>query len=442
MKKHVVIFTALLATGLHLQAKTLTEIKGISKKTKQTTLSLYRVVTGHMEEIASITPKANGEFTFSFEPEYKGYYVIGTEHPGRTKDKFKFYVKGNEQINLELNDSTYVLTGQNTKENQLLEQWHKLIYKVDKEANNIKTDSFKFFTDLENTASQAQNWCADKKTGNADFDQLMHETVKYDLAFISNLYLNTQRYAPQDFNSYLKNLKPDEYLNKSLYNFPYGERLLQFLVMFKLHGSKEINFDKCLQAVPDDTIKGEYVLTRIPRAIKSYYDYSEWFEKYQQYFLTAEQKSRAKSILDHVAALQPGKKAINFSYPDANGKMVSLSDYKDKVVLVHVWGDHFQMEKEFSYLKQLQEEFKEKDLVVIGVSADWNSKDQWEKCMTKLNLNGIQLFGKYEIWEKYMIKGNNVFSTFMLFDKKGNIVSVNAPLASDPMLKEMIMKQL
>ncbi len=32
-----------------------------------------------------------------------------------------------------------------------------------------------------------------------------------------------------------------------------------------------------------------------------------------------------------------GEKAIDFTCPDANGKMHSLSDYKGKVVVVDVW---------------------------------------------------------------------------------------------------------
>ena len=61
--------------------------------------------------------------------------------------------------------------------------------------------------------------------------------------------------------------------------------------------------------------------------------------------------------------------------------------------------------------------------------------------MMREALKGVQLHasGWSQIAKDYEIKG---IPRFMLIDRKGNIVSENAPRPSDPRLKEMIEAEL
>ena len=53
---------------------------------------------------------------------------------------------------------------------------------------------------------------------------------------------------------------------------------------------------------------------------------------------------------------EEGMRAADFTYPDKDGKMVSLSDFKGKVVLVDVWATWCSpCRKELPYLKKLEE---------------------------------------------------------------------------------------
>src|SRR2546428_11378179 len=259
MKKYCVLLVILLSSILKGKAQ-FTEIQGVYKKSTPSPVKLFKVVNGRMEEIASSTPAANGLFAFTFKPEYKGYYVVGEGLPVAVRNKYKLYIKGNDKINLELTDSTYVLTGVNNKENKVLEKWFKLTYSLARKALYPSNSTFvDFFPDLEATAAMAKGWAARNTTGNAEFDQLMKTTVDFDLAFLVLDYLNsghTVHPTPNDYTAYLKNFNADQFLQREkLFKFHYGARILWPLAYFKTKDVKDC--DKNVMAITDDKLKGE-----------------------------------------------------------------------------------------------------------------------------------------------------------------------------------------
>ncbi|SMO74634.1 TlpA family protein disulfide reductase [Solitalea koreensis] len=450
MKKYFSFLALTASTILGAHAQNFTEIKGVSKKSKPSEVKLYRVVYGRMEEFASTTPSANGAFGFSFQPDYKGFYVIGIGNPTQgTQDKFKLYVKGNDKINLELNDSTYVLTGENTKENQVLAQWQKFAYKIERKSvyfNKTRSIYVDFFPDLEAVATQVKTWTNGKATGNVEFDKLMKQTVDYDLAYFALTFLSTPRTVHpkvEDYTSYLKNFNADRFMQtEDLLKFPYGTRVLSSLISFKNREYGKYDLDKYVMSIPNDKLKGEYVLSNAVNT-KSYTNYLELAEKYGKYFLTEDQKAREKKIAAGLATFKPGEKAINFTYPDAAGKQVSLTDFKGKIVLVDVWATWCgPCKRELPSLKQLEQEFHGKDVVFLSVSVDEDKdKEKWLKMIKDEQLGGVQLFasGWSQIAQAYGIKG---IPRFMLFDRNGNVINVDAPRPSDPALKAVLENQL
>ena len=78
------------------------------------------------------------------------------------------------------------------------------------------------------------------------------------------------------------------------------------------------------------------------------------------------------------------------------------------------------------------------DVVFLGVSVDEaKDKQKWLDFIETEGLKGIQLLanGWSKITKDYKING---IPRFMVFDKKGNIVSADAPRPSNPELKKML----
>lgn len=444
MKQYFICVAIVLCAMFTANAQ-LTEINGIAKKSKPSSVKLFKVVCGRLEGIAATTPAANGHFNFKFKPDYKGYYLVGFGNTKMgTQDKFKIYAKGNDKVNLMLTDSSYVLTGINNVENRVLEQWYKFTYKLERKTiyfNRGRRSFEDFFPLLDQVTTKSQNWFKGKETSDADFNQLMKITTKYDPAYFALtllLYPTPSKPNVEDYTNYVKNFDANQFLNnEDLYKFAYGENMIENLVEFKNRGLG-YKFDQNIRSIPSDVLKGEYMLL-YARIASSYANYKEIVDNYGKYFLNDDQKLRAKEIAATMDVFKPGTPAINFTYPDVAGKQVSLSDFKGKMVFVDVWATWCgPCVKEIPYLKALEKELHGKDIVFMSVSIDVVAdKAKWEKFIAVEQLGGVQLLanGWSKIVKDYKIGG---IPRFMLFDKNGNIIDVDAPRPSDPKLKTII----
>ncbi|MDI3321078.1 TlpA family protein disulfide reductase [Pinibacter soli] len=94
-----------------------------------------------------------------------------------------------------------------------------------------------------------------------------------------------------------------------------------------------------------------------------------------------------------VAYAQPrqGQPAGEISLPDVNGKNVSLSSLKGKIVLIDFWaswcGPCRQSNK---HLVKLYEKYKDKGFEIYGISVD-DSKDAWKRAIKYDKINWIQV---------------------------------------------------
>ena len=80
-------------------------------------------------------------------------------------------------------------------------------------------------------------------------------------------------------------------------------------------------------------------------------------DRYGKYLVTPSLKARAEAIGTALYDTAPGSIAADFTYPDVNGKEVSLSDFKGKVVLVDVWATWCgPCRGEIPHLKKLEQE--------------------------------------------------------------------------------------
>jgi thiol-disulfide isomerase/thioredoxin len=103
--------------------------------------------------------------------------------------------------------------------------------------------------------------------------------------------------------------------------------------------------------------------------------------------------------------------APDFSAPDLQGKSVSLSDYRGKVVLINFWATWCgPCIHEIPWLIELQEKYRERGLVILGVSMDeegnsvvapWLENQKFEVNGAPARVNYPVLLGGDPVAEKF-----------------------------------------
>ena len=153
-------------------------------------------------------------------------------------------------------------------------------------------------------------------------------------------------------------------------------------------------------------------------------------------------KDKTTKRYNIIRSLMPGNPAPNFEgYDNLEGGTTSLEDLKGKYVYIDVWATWCGWcKKEFPYLKELELEFKGKNIHFVSVSIDEaKNRQKWVEMVAKEQLGGIQLLApgdwKSSIVNKYAIDG---VPRFILIDPNGKIVNVDAPRPSKPELKELL----
>jgi cytochrome c-type biogenesis protein len=109
--------------------------------------------------------------------------------------------------------------------------------------------------------------------------------------------------------------------------------------------------------------------------------------------------------------------APEFTFEDTEGNKHTLSSYKGKVVLINFWVVNCPAcRAEISYLMKLYDEYKDEELVILGVGI--GKKDYLKAFSKYFNINYPILLGDMETAMKYSILA--VPTTFIM-DRKGEL---------------------
>ncbi|RYZ84378.1 MAG: TlpA family protein disulfide reductase [Moraxellaceae bacterium] len=125
--------------------------------------------------------------------------------------------------------------------------------------------------------------------------------------------------------------------------------------------------------------------------------------------------------------IKPGNPAPVFTGTSPDGKKVSLSDFKGKLVYVDVWASWCgPCIGEIPAAKKLMEELKDKEVVFLNVSVDQSEAD-WRKAMEKHGVHGTNMLAngafQSDIVQAYNI---NSIPRYLLIGRDGSIISSNA----------------
>lgn len=142
--------------------------------------------------------------------------------------------------------------------------------------------------------------------------------------------------------------------------------------------------------------------------------------------------------------LEIGTKAPEFTLPDQNGDMHSLSDYKGKKVVLYFYpkDNTAGCSKQAMGYSELKEQFEAKGAVVLGVSKDSVAshkrfEEKKELTITILADPELEVIQGYDVWHLKKMCGKEymgVVRTTYLIDEEGNIAFANNKVkaADDP----------
>jgi thiol-disulfide isomerase/thioredoxin len=167
-------------------------------------------------------------------------------------------------------------------------------------------------------------------------------------------------------------------------------------------------------------------------------DLTAIFEQYKQTSTDEKAIQELSITYDQLVRLVKGTPASDFEMYDINGKTVRFHDVigKGKVVYIDFWATWCgPCRQEFPHIERLVEKYKDNpNIEFIGISLD-NNIGRWQ--------NFLRESGKASKMRQYIIPENfnspfaieynvKAIPRFMVFDKEGNIIDINAPRPSDP----------
>jgi len=120
-------------------------------------------------------------------------------------------------------------------------------------------------------------------------------------------------------------------------------------------------------------------------------------------------------------ASPPRTPAPDWELTDLNGKLVKFSDFRDHVLIVDFWATWCApCRVEIPHFVELQKQYGNKGLTVIGVSLDEQGPEVVKKFVERLGVNYPVVIGNEKIVEAYG-RIDAVPTTFVI-DRQGRIV--------------------
>ena len=427
-------------------------IYGTADKIKE--LGLYTFKKGEIALLQSIpVDSQDGSYSFTTELPYEGLYLIGRNEGAL----YPLFLEGGDEITADFSNNDVYLSGEGLNyENQVLAKWENGVndVKIDafmcKSLPGASTSKYDIFFSKFDAACKVQETIMNEIKGKKGsvFDFLRFK-MEADLAFYALNFLKENGYSiPQEYElpSYFSNMDFDRiFQNPKMLDIPYAGSMLETYVWF-VNKDKKVDkwdVDYYVDCLNDKSLQQEYLLAAASR-MKYFDEYQNMIAQVGENFFSEANRKRAENIEQKLMWSKPGLPAPDFTAMAPDSTTMNLSDYKGKLVVVDVWATWCEpCRKMMPLFHQLQEEITDENVAFVSVCVGvWIESDKWLQLSEEFHITKENYF--VSGWNSDFVKSYKISGVprYMIFDKEGNIVTVNAPNPASPKLKELILNQL
>ena len=171
----ILILVTVLCWTSTVGAQDYSVIKGYVKTYNLKTIALYATRDGDIQKQAETQINVDGSYGFLIKPEKPGFYAIGNE-----RMNFILFLKGGEEVNVDLLENKAELNGKNTRENKALYKWEDYAANIRLKSvffNRTLSTYEDFFPEFTTFLEGMENLKKSLKSGNKEFDAMLQKLV-------------------------------------------------------------------------------------------------------------------------------------------------------------------------------------------------------------------------------------------------------------------------
>lgn len=425
-------------------------------------VSLYKVENGEAKRMGFRWPAKNDTCIFKFSLYQEAVFYLGKTGGKGSDHKYVLYLKPGEKkwVNAHISktsidfDSCKIVRP--NAETVLLQKWTNILNDYCGLGSN-RGKREQFITEYNSFIKEADKLKKKAVLPNKYFNQLFISRIEAEIiypkaaAFFNfGRRMNAEYDTSELHKSFYQSLAGKKFCNTGLLYSEHGLQLLNYCLSYDLFQQTR-DKEKVLAApvtdkarsLCNDTIRGAF-LTQYMEGVTNYEQFVRDIEPFKGSFVFPVMKAAYQYKLDELTLYAKGLPAYNFFLYDTKENLYSLSDFKGKVVVLDLWAMWCApCLAEKPHFIKIEEEYKNReDIIFIGVSVDGLSrKDVWKNFVAKKGWKNIELLSNFDesIMKYYKIEG---IPRFMIFDKEGKIVTVDAPRPSEEEFRTLIEQTL
>ncbi|MCO4291890.1 TlpA family protein disulfide reductase [Solitalea sp. MAHUQ-68] len=424
----------------------------------KTVVSLFQVKNGEAVKVASTKPDQNKIAFFKVAEQKEGtYFVVPAPSHGAIY-RNAIYLKKGDQIKL----TGYIGTSmtmdfdsckldKSNLETQRLNKW--LVKFADFSTARWKEkDSFNFYTEYGKLETFATD-LTKVKTPNNQYNAFLKDWINTDLHFLKagNFFYFNISVKKLSYDSsavvqpFYKSLNDTKILTTTAaFNSTRGFDMMKYVLSYWVYQKKlkpESPFDNT-GMIANDNLKAFY-LAKFFERINTYEEFAKYVMPYKETFTNPDLKDSYNQKYNALTKYAKGAPGLNFSFNDVNEKTYTLKDFKGKVVVIDLWATWcIPCRREKPTFMKIEEEYHGRnDIVFIGISQNQiKEKESWKKFVKENAYNGLELLDyQNQFTDFYNLAG---IPRYMIFDRNGNVFTVDAPRPTTPEFKKTIEQAL